>query len=487
MQYLDFELEIGEAEQDGAYPVAVLNSPGGNARGSLRLPYAAQELDERLDALGSLTALAAARTFGERMFEALFAGDVRSRYDSSRERADDQGRGLRIRLRVLAPELSALPWELLYDQRQGEFLCLSNATPIVRHLELPQPPEPLAVEPPLRVLGMSASPQGMAPIDTTRQRAQLAQALSPLSARGLVELTWLEGQSWRDLQAALRTGRHHIFHFIGHGGFDRQAGEGFIALASPDGDAERMTATRLARLLGDHPPLRLVILGSCEGARAEKRAIFSSVAATLVRRGLPAVLAGQQQVSDEAARELAREFYTALADDYPVDAALAEARKALSLLADTLEWATPALFSRAPDGVLFNVAAGGNARRGQAPVPAHDPARPVPPGAGATLTSSDAERPPPPGSHNQDSPFGRLWALASQPAASVKLPELRRAMGAALSMDEVSFLCSDLGIDVENLGGETKAMVILNLIDYVRRRGQLQTLLDALREALRGR
>ena len=45
-----------------------------------------------------------------------------------------------------------------------------------------------------------------------------------------------------------------------------------------------------------------------------------------VREGIPAVIAMQFEVSERTAATLSREFYRSLADNYPVDAALAEAR-----------------------------------------------------------------------------------------------------------------------------------------------------------------
>src|SRR6202035_2895825 len=146
------------------------------------------------------------------------------------------------------------------------------------------------------------------------------------------------------------------FHFIGHGGFDSRADEGLIALNDDQGQAVYLTATQVALLLTDHRSLRLVVLNACEGARGSKRDIFSSTAATLVRRGIPAVLAMQYEITDRAAIELSRAFYEALADGMPVDMAVSEARKAISLgVVNSVEWGTPVLYMRSPDGVLFDI------------------------------------------------------------------------------------------------------------------------------------
>jgi len=99
-----------------------------------------------------------------------------------------------------------------------------------------------------------------------------------------------------------------------------------------------------------------VVLNSCEGARGNAQDAFSSTAATLVRPGIPAVLANQYEITDEAAIAFSRTFYQAVADGLPVDAAVAYARTSLKIEIDnTLEWATPVLYMRSPDGRIFDI------------------------------------------------------------------------------------------------------------------------------------
>ena len=90
------------------------------------------------------------------------------------------------------------------------------------------------------------------------------------------------------------------------------------------------TATELARLLVDHFSLRLVVLNACLGAKADAGDTLTSTSSVLVRRGVPAVVAMQHEIGDQAAVEFARSFYTALANWKPVDESVAEARKAVS-------------------------------------------------------------------------------------------------------------------------------------------------------------
>jgi len=369
VKYLDFDLAIGPGS-GRKYPVSVIHSPAGEARETMRFPFSELVLENRLQALqiallrsGGKRRLVptqeekAVQDFGRELFDALFTGEVRSRYDVSQREAARQDMGLRLKLYLQPPELAVLPWEFLYDPRQAEYVCLSRHTPVIRYLELPQVIEPLTVTPPLRILGMIASPYDLAPLDIEHEKLRMEKAIHDLQGRGLVDLTWLEGQTWRDLQRVMRGGPWHVFHFIGHGGFDRSAEEGFIVLADEEDKMQRLPATQLARLLADQDSLRLVLLNSCEGARGSQRDIFSSTAAILVRRSIPAVLAMQYEITDQAAIEFARTFYEALADGLPVDAAVTEARKAISLaVTNTIEWGTPVLYMRSPDGVLFQVA-----------------------------------------------------------------------------------------------------------------------------------
>ena len=367
--YHDFELEIGAAS-DAGYPLAV-RSPAGELRQTFVLPFAPAELatwQQRLEAsrvrsadptrhLGwqspsSMDDTPLAQQFGAALFNAVFSGNVLSLFDASRALAKQDGSGLRLRLRILAPQLATLPWELLFDPRQGEFLCLSQQTPLVRTVETMQPLETLTVTPPLRSWAWRHRRWILQPLDVAHEKELLQGAVAKMS--GQIELVWTPGETWRDLQGSLQQGPWHIFHFIGHGLFDEAAAEGALALADEQGRADLRTTQELSRLLADHPALRLVVLNACEGAQTGTQALYASIAEHLVRRGLPAVLAMQYAITDAAAVEFTRSFYGALANGLPVDAACAEARKAMSLAAPgSWEWATPVLFLRSPDGELW--------------------------------------------------------------------------------------------------------------------------------------
>lgn len=53
--------------------------------------------------------------------------------------------------------------------------------------------------PPLRILGMIASPSDLPRLDVDREKARVEHTMAGLMSRGLVELVWLPGQTRRDL------------------------------------------------------------------------------------------------------------------------------------------------------------------------------------------------------------------------------------------------------------------------------------------------
>lgn len=365
-EYLDFDLEIntGSARE---YPVNIIRSPAGEAREIMYFPYDELALEKRLQIVQEMIRYSCegksrlvdsqpVQDFGRELFTTLFVGEIRNRFDVSLERSRMENKGLRLKLRIRPPELAALPWEILFDKRQAEYLCLTNTILILRYLEIPQTIKALAVKPPLRILGMIAIPGGLDVLDINKEKQWIENATKKLQEDGLVELTWLEGQTWRDLASAMRTGTWHIFHFIGHGEFDKKTGKGLVALANEEGRLHLFSAVELGRLLSDHPHLRLVILNSCKGAKGSEEDLFSSTASLLIQRGIPAVLGMQHKITDRAAIEFSRSFYEALADGLPVDAATAEARKAISIaINNSVEWITPVLYMRSPEGKIFDM------------------------------------------------------------------------------------------------------------------------------------
>jgi hypothetical protein len=309
---------------------------------------------------------------GQQLFDAVFTGEVGGAYRSSYAVASERHDKLRLVLRLSDPGLASLPWEAMYDKRIDEFVCRNE--PLVRHVAASGVPIPLAVKPPLRILGLVSSPTDFPPLSVDEEKARLSDALAALARKGLVYVEWVDRPDWESVHAKLRDETWHVLHFIGHGEYDDQAHEGTIALVDEDGRSHMVDADRFADLLnqGGAQP-RLVVLNSCQSGRTGTRDVFSSSAATLVRRGTSAVAAMQFTVSDASAVKFARGFYDSLAKDGIVDAAVQSGRVSI-LGGDSLEWVTPVLYVRGETSQLFDVSVppGGIGRRAGTSVPVDD-------------------------------------------------------------------------------------------------------------------
>ncbi len=366
VDYVDFDLRI-EPKAGGGYRVRVIESPAGEATGNFTLPVSPLELENFLLRMGrsrgrmrrlESTETQAAKTFGGQLYEALFTGPIHSVLSTSLREARDQSKGLRLRIRLNdTPELCDIPWEYLYDGSLNRFLVLSKETPLVRFLEMPDAPRPLTVKPPLRVLVMISSPSDFPQLDTEKEWQRLNDALADLQAQRTVSLERLNGGSLAALQNRLTRGEYHVFHFIGHGGFVESAQDGALLMEDERGRGRPVSGQDLGTMLCDHRSLRLVLLNACEGARSSSSDPFAGTAQSIVQQGIPAVIAMQFEISDDAAIIFSHEFYDTIGQRFPVDAALTEARRAIFASRGDLEWGTPVLYMRSPDGRIFDIAA----------------------------------------------------------------------------------------------------------------------------------
>ena len=362
-EYVDLDVII-DSEPSG-FVVRIESDRGGQAEAPFEPPFTPDELELFLLRLArprrairrvETPQMEAVKQFGQRLFDAVFAGELRACLRTTRDDAARQSKGLRIRLRpVSAPELADVPWEFLFHASLNRFLALSTDTPIVRYLELPEAVAPLTVTPPLRVLVAIAGPVDLTELDVEQEWQRLHEAVANLEQSGVIALERLDHASLPALQHTLRKAEYHVFHFVGHGAFDERLQDGVLMMEDANGRGTAVSAQRLGTLLHDHRSLRLAVLNACEGARTDVADPFAGVAQTLVQQGLAAVIAMQFEVSDIAAITLANEFYGALADGYPIEAAMAEARKAIFNAGNDTEWATPVLYLRATDGRLFDL------------------------------------------------------------------------------------------------------------------------------------
>lgn len=275
--------------------------------------------------------------------------------------------GLRLRLR-LPIELAGLPWEYLYIQRgHGEkdatgFLALDPRLSIVRHEALAVPADVDPTPRPRRLVAALASPEvaGWAPLDLDREREVIAAATSGVPGVSVDVLADVTAQALLD---SLSAGAD-VFHFAGHGVFEQTGlgarlgsvtGRGALILSDGAGGAAPMAADQLAVNLRGRG-VQVVVLGACETAKRDEESAWSGVSAALMEGGIPAVVAMQFRVWDDAAIAFARATYTALAAGLTIDEAVSLGRLHVFNLVHPRqdgfwrEWGVPVLSLRAGDG-----------------------------------------------------------------------------------------------------------------------------------------
>ena len=392
------EVAVSRGTQPGTYDVEVVQSTAGEASATVAID--AEGLLAHRDSWQSSLLASAARTrrlvpevverplreVGEELFKALFSSPaLAGRYRACLAIAQDRDEPLRVVLRLNAPELAPLPWEAMYDSETGSFLSRREA--LLRHVPVARGPAPLAVTRPLRILAIASAPRGLAPLDADREAEYLAQALADPIKRGTLEVTWAPSATWEAIQTLLLSDQWHIIHFVGHGDFDLDSGEGVLAFVGPDGRSDLVEASRFVDLLGEAEPTpRLVVLNSCASGESDAQDLFSGTAAALVRSGINAVAAMQFEVTDAAAIAFARGFYTAIAQGRAVDDAMRSGRVAiLGTNRTTFEWVTPVLYLRG-DPHLFTIESGPATTVAVGPV-----ATDAPGSTAEARTTSDAE------------------------------------------------------------------------------------------------
>ncbi len=383
------EVAIGPGPAPGRFKVEVLRSPAGEASAIAELDVPA--LLGRRSELGEVLRNSAVaghrgrpelerslREFGEVLFAALLGtGQVAGCYRASTAVAATRQQRLRVVLRIDTPALAALPWEAMYDGETGAYLCRGDQ--LVRHVPVGAVSQPLAVRPPLRILGVLSSAPGLYALDIRKERALLTRALEQPVSEGLVDLSWAPAATWPELHDLLLGEEWHVVHFAGHGSFDPGRGAGLLALTGADGGIDVVSAGRFVDLLGQARSMpRLVVLNCCSGAGNGVDDLFADTATTLVRGGVSAVAAMQFEISDVASVAFTRGFYAAVARGLGVDDAVSSGRAAILGLSEwTLEWITPVLYLRGDDARLFLVSAGAGAPARAAPAERAERAEPA--------------------------------------------------------------------------------------------------------------
>jgi CHAT domain len=370
IKYEDFDVFV-YAKGEGKYGARVTFANGSVVNESFEFPFTPEELEgfhaharnvrgtdaRGLPEGGGALQMDLVRGFGERLYSALITGGIRDHYKALYAQAVGRNSGIRLRLELgEAPDLLVLPWELLFDRDAYQFLALMEKTAVVRSLGVSVPLRALDVTSPLRVLVLAPQPKGTEALKVEEEWRNLQAAMAGLQDDGKVVLEPVVPPTLRSLREQLCSlSSYHILHFIGHGEFDTDEQEGYLALEDDGGGLDPVDGQLLATLLHSHEPLRLVVLNACQGGETSAAHPFGGLAQSLVQQEIPAVLAMQSAISDDSAVEFSESFYRAVGLGRPLEAAVWAGRMAVRSHVDLLEWATPVFYTRLKDGRLFQI------------------------------------------------------------------------------------------------------------------------------------
>lgn len=221
-------------------------------------------------------------------------------------------------------ELLALPFEAL---RLGDdrLLTIQDRVVILRRPAGMDVSEQPAMAGPLKILVAVGAPDegetSSAVLDQERELQSILDAVEEAQRSGNVEVRILEVGNPEVIGDAIARDAYHVLHLSCHGM------PGKLELEDEEGRAVSVTAEDLIRPIREAGrPLPLVLLNSCHGG-ATSPGGPTSLAMSLLRAGVPAVVAMQTSVTDRYATLLARAFYEALAKRPLASWALAAARR----------------------------------------------------------------------------------------------------------------------------------------------------------------
>lgn len=369
LQYDDFDLELIQINDE--LSVRLISSPLGQASAivpfdvtlerinhiqhALQIDVLRRRSDQKLRR--ALTNIETeCQEFGALIFDQIMPQPIRERYRACEARAQEKGRGISLKLRISAPNLITIPWELLYDPDITQFVSLSPDIQIIRYLNLPRPTASTRIIGNLKILVIVANPNDHPQLEIEKELERIQVCLKELHKSEAIYYALLQAANKRGMRSALRNDEWHILHFIGHGGFDIHDDQGFIVLEDGMRSSDKLYADDFGDLISNQKSMRLVILNCCHGGQESRQDLYSGVATTLASKGIPTVIGMQMDVTDKAASAFAEGLYLSLTEGRPIELAMREARLAMKIEnRGSFEWCTPVLYARTDNETLFDV------------------------------------------------------------------------------------------------------------------------------------
>jgi CHAT domain-containing protein len=314
--------------------------------------------------VGVLTSLAPVpygEALGRQLFERTELGD---HYTDMRAALEARGATWRLRLRLDAPQLEDVRWELLCHPVADAWapVAAGGSTPFSRFVYVDgwTPKRPLT-ERPIRALFVAARAEGrrLRGLDAIPAAEQDAMRQA-LGAPGTAEIDMRElvtGGPSSPTLAALRAELARepaIVHILCHG--IKEAGGTSLLLEDETGCPFPISAGEvLSAFHGAATPPRLVMLAACSSSSIDGTRAFVSLGPALARAGVDAVVAMSAPIATDTCRTFCTALYQRLFTHGVIDRAVNEARAAVR---EAWDWGVPVLFSRLSDQQLLDFTAG---------------------------------------------------------------------------------------------------------------------------------
>ena len=253
----------------------------------------------------------------------------------------------------------SLPWEFLYSPTRKDFLATDANLVLSRYMELGENREVLSTsEEPLRVLVVISRPED----ERVVLAKEVVKAIEDLNTEQgkIVSLVTIEQPTLKSIESALKVHRPHIFHFIGHGKYNREQKTGYLLLvnSSTNNNSDLCDDSTLIRCFRDTQCFPgLVFLHMCESGITEKDATilqaFSGFAPKLIHAKIPSVVAMQYPIKNLDACNFSLAFYSSLAKGSSVDEAVQEGRRELDRNHRSRLFGTPVLYMHSAGSLVL--------------------------------------------------------------------------------------------------------------------------------------
>lgn len=291
--------------------------------------------------------------YGQTLYRQLLAERAADMFFSEcRTATDPAPLRLRLGLHPEAKELHRLHWETLRTPN-GDPLTSGDRVWFSRYLFSDETRDiPLRPRADLRALVAIANPVGssLAPVNVKGERDRVLKAWGADQSMTVLDGVTGERANVPTITRHLREG-YDVLYLIAHGKFNTDESESALWLEDEAGKVARVRGSELLAQLDEIANWpRLIVLLACQSAHADETRALLSLGPRLSVKGLPAVLAMQDDISIATSATFMAEFFRELRQSGQIDQACAVARSAVRQATDA--W-MPVLFLRSESGRLW--------------------------------------------------------------------------------------------------------------------------------------